>query len=200
MGLFDKLSGGKKAVLDERVREISEALIRKAKSQSEEHGVNVILEAKKIGERAGILKEGILEKKHHPAYFVDIAVWLLCYPPELAFTIATHFTGFAPGLGWNPFGTIMVALGQIDSLYQGMFVRKSIFDEKPEFFEIVNNRQLRILRAGQLLAVAILASSENMKSAREIYHKNIFDPTVKAVLDNELARYDAKVAREITAK
>ena len=60
MGLFNKLSGSKRAVLDERVREIRQALIKKAKSQSEEHVVNVILEAKKIGEMSGILKDGTL--------------------------------------------------------------------------------------------------------------------------------------------
>jgi len=190
------------AALDKRIQQISHSIIKKAKDQSEEHRVNIILEAKKIGDMAGILEEGMLKKKHHPAYFVDIAMWLLCYSPELAYAIATKFTGFAPGLGWNPFGTIMIALGQIDSLYNGigMFVRTSIFNEKPEFFEIVNDKQLRIQKAGQLLAVAILASSENIKSAREIYHKNIFDHAVKAVLDEELARYDAGAAREIIRK
>ena len=94
----------------------------------------------------------------------------------------------------------MVALGQIDSLYKGMLVRTSIFNEKPEFFEIVNNKQLRIQKAGQLLAVAILASSENVKNAREVYHNSVFDHSVEAVLNKELAEYNAEVAREIITK
>jgi len=200
MGLFDKLSENKRAALDERVKQISIALMKKAKDQSWEHKVNITLEAKRIGDTSGILKEGRLAKKHHPAYFVDISMWLLCYPPELAFSIATQFKGFASTLGWNPFGTIMVSLGQIDSLYKGMFVRVSTFRENPEFFEVINNKQLRIQRAGRLLAVAILASSQDIREARQLYHSNRFDDSVKEVLDEELVKYDAEISREIVKK
>jgi len=197
MGIFDKLFGKETAALDERVKQISQALIKRARDQSWQYKVNITEEAEKIGTACGIFTEGMFKKKHHPAHFVDIAIGLLCYPPELAFSIATQFTNFASHLGWNPFGTIMVALGQIDSLYRGMFVRKSVFDEKPELFEVINNKPLRIQKVGQLLAVAILASSQNIKEAREIYHSNIFDPSVKAVLDEELKKYDEEIAREI---
>lgn len=182
----------RRAALDKRIKQISQSLIKRARDQSWQYEVNITEEAERIGTACGIFK-----KKHHPAHFVDIAMWLLCYPPELAFSIATQFTNFASYLGWNPFGTIMVTLGRIDSLYRGMVVRKSIFDEKSEFFEVINNKPLRIQKAARLLAVAIFISSQNIKEAREIYHSNVFDPSVKAALDEELKKYDEEIAQEI---
>jgi len=192
MGRFDKLFNRKGTQLDGEIQEISKALIKKAKDQSWQQKINITEEAEKIGTLCGILR-----KEHYPAYFVDIAMGLLCYPPELAFSIAVQFANLAPRLGWNPFGTIMLALSKIDSLYQGLLVRKTVFDEKPELFEVVSNKQLRIQKAGQLVAVAILASAQNIKEAKETYRNNVFDPSVKAVVDQELRKYNEEIAREI---
>lgn len=201
MALFNKLFRKRKSPLDERVKENSQALLIKARDQSRQFKINITEEAKEIGTSCGILSQGMFKKEHHPVEFLDIAMGLLCYPPELAYTIAIQFTDFKSRLGWNPFGTIMVALGQIDSLYRGgMLVRKSVLDENPELFEVINSKTLRIKKAGKLLAVAILASSQNIKEAKKIYHANIFDPSVKAVLNEELKKHDKEIAQSIISR
>lgn len=197
MEIFGKLFGKKETPLDKKIKELNKSLIKKGSDQSWQQKINITEEARKIGTSCGILKEGIFAKRHHPGYFVDIALRLLCYPPELAFAITTQFTNFAQDLGYNPFGTIMIALGQIDSLYRGLFVRTSLLNEYPELFEILSNKPLRIQKAGQLLAVAIIASSQSIKKAREVYHSNIFDLSVKAVLDAELKKHNEEIGQAI---
>ena len=197
MGIINRLLGQKKSSLDERIAQLSQAILKKASDQSWDQKIIISEEARMIGTSCGILSQGLFKKQHHPANFVDIAFWLMCYPPELAFSIATQFTNFASHLGWNPFGTIMVSLSQIDSLYRGMFTRASLFREKPELFEIINNKPLRLQKAGRLLAVSILASSQTIKQAKTIYRNQVFDPSVKAILDEELKGYGEEMAREI---
>ncbi len=194
MGKLGELSH-RKSALDRKVKEISESLLAKARDQSWQYKMNVTEEAKKIG-----LSCGIVGKQHHPAHFIDIALCLLSYPPELAFSIAVQLSNFSDQLGYNPFGTVMVALGQIDSLYRGIFVRTKVFDENPELFEVISSKTERIQRAGKLLAVAILASQEDIAGARHLYYSNVFDLSVKEVLDRELERHSEDVAREILTR
>ncbi|MEM4266967.1 MAG: hypothetical protein QW404_02845 [Candidatus Nanoarchaeia archaeon] len=197
MSIFDKFRGKSNPSLEERFKEIRQDLVKRGKEQSWQYKINPKDEAEKIGTSCGILKDGFLEKKHHPGYFVDIALGLLCYPPEVGFIITTQFTDYESRLGFNPFGTIMVALGQIDSLYRGVLVRKSVFDEKPQLFEVINNKGVRIKKAAELLAAGIVISSENIKRAREIYHNNKFDPSVKVALDEQLNKYGQDLAKQI---
>ena len=189
--MFFKRSS-KRAALDERVKQIANAIIKEASTQSFKLKVNITEEAQKIGTSCGILK-----KQHHPANFVDIGLQLLTYPRELAFTIAVQFSNYESQLGFNPFGTIMLALSQIDSFYQGMLVRTQLLKKNPELFELINSKPARIQKAGEFVATAMLASSETVKGARAIYHNNVIDPSVKEVTDRELAEYDAEIAREI---
>lgn len=196
MALFDKLFGKKKSPLDGRVKQNSQDLLIKARDQSWQFKINITEEAEKIATSCGMLSKGALEKKRFPADFVDIVLRLLCYPPELAYTIAIHFADSKSRLGWNPFGTIMTALGQIDSLYKGVLVDRSVFDEKPELFEVINNKPVRIKKAAQLLAVAILASSQNIEESRKLYRSIIFDPSMKAALDEELKQHDREIAQD----
>ena len=181
--------------LDKRIKEIGETLIRRAKDQAKQLNVSLTEEAKNIGTSCGLLK-----KTHYPAHFVDIALHLLGYPPELASEIAIAINEeFRPQLGYNTLGVSMVALGQIESLYDGAFVRKELFNKNSALIEVTLSKSKRIQKAGELLAISILTSSGNMTvgRAREIYHSNVFDPSIKAILDSELARYDAEIAREI---
>lgn len=182
--------------LDLRIKEIGQRFIREAKCQSWKYEINPVKEAQKIGVSCGIFKKGIFEKKQHPVYFIDIALCLLCYPPELALLIAAQFAEFEDNLGYSPFGSIMMALGQIDSLFNSLIFKRSLFNEKPVLFEVIENKSLRIQKAGQLLAVAIL-SSPNIEEARELYHINKFNPSVKTVLDKELEKYNKEIAQKI---
>jgi hypothetical protein len=189
--LFNKLFS-RKTTLDKRIEQNSQALLIKARDQSWQFKINITEEAKKIATSCGMRY-----KKRIAADFVDIALWLLCYPAELAYTIAIELTNFRPYLEWNPFGTIMDALGQIDSLYRGMYIDTSMLDEKPEFFEVVNSKSVRIKKAAQLLAVAILTSSQNVAESRKLYDSIIYDSSLKAALDEELKRRDEEIAQKL---
>jgi hypothetical protein len=191
---------GKDSVIYERFERLRLAIRDQAINQSKERDLDVRVEAKKIGVRCGILEQGYLQKKHDPHYFVDIAMELLCYPPELGFIIAMEFTSFAHNLGWNPFGTVMVALSHINefALHNVFHVRVSYLKERPDLFELANDRMLRAQRAGQLLAVAIIMSTTSIKDAKHIYSVNKYEALVKKSLDEELANRDREIGQKIT--
>lgn len=193
MGIKDMIFGNKKEPLNKKILELRNKAVQKASEQSNQLKIVKEAEARKIAAMTGLLT-----KNHHPAHFVDTAMILLSYPPELAYVIALYLDDFKYQLGFNPHGTTMVAVTQIDSLYQGgMIVRWSSLKERPGLEEIINNRSIRIEKAGKFLATSIIIASETIDGARMIYHNNTFDPSVKAVLDAELKKYDEEVAKEI---
>ena len=201
MAIIDKLFGEKRQrVLNKRIRKIGLSLIERAEKQSLQYNVNITQEAQKIATSCGLFEKRIITKKRHPVYFVDVSLRLLCYPPELAVVIAYQFTHFSERLGFNPFGMIMICLGQIESRYKELsilLIKEWVFDEIPQLSEIINNEQLRIQKAGQTVSVGILSHALSIEEARRIYHKNIFDASIKAVIDKELKYFDEEIAQEI---
>lgn len=192
MGILRRLFGGAHP-LDQRVKQIADELGRKCRKYLQQHQINPQEEAIKIGTACGILKN-----PHHPANFVDIAFYLMTYPPEVAYGILNYLDYFTPQLGFIPVGTTMVALSKIDSLYSGgMLTRVSFLEENPELFEVLSSKPERIRRAGKIIAVGILFAQETLQEARRIYKNNVFDPSVRAAVIEELHNFDPEVANAI---
>src|SRR5688572_2141778 len=142
--------------IDTRLATIRQSVVKSASEQSFKLKIIKEQEAQEIAQSCDITK-----KPHDPAAFVDIALFLLTYPTELAFVIGMEFTKLAPTLGFQPFGTIMVAMGHIDSMYQGMIVRRSLLDKRPELDNLMNSKDDRIERAGKFLAAGMFVSTRS---------------------------------------
>lgn len=193
MGVLGRLFSGTHP-LDPKVKQISDELGRKCREYLRKHQIDPQEEAIKIGTACGISN-----KPHHPANFVDITFMLMSYPPEVAYGIASFFDYFTPQLGFIPVGTIMIALSTIESSYSGgMLARVSFLQDNPELMEVINSKPERIRRAGKIIAAGILFAKETLREAREIYKNNVFDPSVRAVVIEELRKFDPEVANAIT--
>lgn len=125
-------------------------------------------------------------KPHDPAAFVDVAMQLLSFPPELGFVVAQEFTVFASKLGFQPYGTILVAVGRIDSLYTGMFSRVSHLRENPQLAFILESKPERLARASKLLITGLLLSTRSAKDTRTMFANISADPTIKELMRVEL--------------
>lgn len=193
MDFWQELFGGS-SKFNEDVKRISHTLIAKAAVQSHEMRVNPDREADKLAAKCGVSSNSpMLRKPHHPANFVDVVFGLLCYPPELACVIALRFAKFEHYLGFQPFGTIMVAMTQIHSLYSGgMLVRASELADNPELDELLSDKPLRAQKSGEMLARAFFMHSQSLKEVRALYRNNRFDPAVKQALNAELRNIAGK--------
>ena len=141
---------------------------------------------------------GMFGKERSPAKYVDVVLQLLAHPNELACTIAHRFTTFAGRMAYNPFGTTMVAFAQMGSLYPGVMTRYTMLRENPRLAEVLMSREARLQRCGEILAMSLLALSQTVEDAREIYRTTPFDPSIREVVDNTLARYDKGIADYVT--
>jgi len=142
---------------------------------------------------------GFADKPHDSAAFVDVALMLLCLPSEFGFVVGLEFSNFAHQAGFQPFGTIMVAVGHIDSLYRPMFVRKSLLDRKPELDQLLQSKELRIDRAAKLLATGVFISAQDVPDAKRMFRAMSADPIVKQRVAQEIGEKDPSVAQAIVS-
>lgn len=178
---------GIKSDYDAEVKRISSMLILKGITQSHELKINAIQETDKLATQCGLSSTSPIKKQCHPAYFMDVVLRILCYPPELAYIIALGLSKYEICLGFKPFGTIMVALGQVRSLNSGC-IKASEFDENPGLFEIFYNDELRTRKAGEMLAKSFFMHSKCLKDVRKLCHSNPYDVEVKCVIDSEIQK------------
>lgn len=142
-----------------------------------------------------------LERKpHQTTQFVDVALMLMAYPTELACAVGSMLPLLTTRLGFNPFGVTMVAMAQMDQLYRGMVVRFSLVRANPRLAEVVENRDLRCQRAGEILACMMLGFMDTPDDACETYHSTPFGPDIRPHVDAALNVYDAALARYIIAE
>jgi len=180
--------------LEIRQKEIKKILSEKAKSQAFRYDIEPDKEAQRIGSCCEIF-----EKRNSAIDFIDIAMWLLCYPPELALKIAIHFADFDYFLSWNPFDLLMRTVENIDYLSKKILVaiRKTVLNQQPEILGLSIDRRYRNEKAGQLLAVAIIYLSKNLKEARYIFRKSKINYAIKEVVKKELLKLDPEIAQRI---
>ena len=166
---------------------------KKASNQSNILKINPTEAANKIWNLSDIRS-----KQHNPAYFIDIAFLLLCYPPELAYVVALQFSDYEEQIGFQPFGTIMVAIARVDSLYRGgMITRFSMMKDYSNLEGILSSKDIRIKKAGQMLTSAIIMSSESVVKAQQLYKNTGPDSTVKQIIYQELKKIDPRLASAI---
>ncbi len=163
-----------KGELSRRYEEAKDQVWRKAKEQESQLGVEIVFEARGLGESCLIFK-----KRSFPDYR-DIAARLLAeYPPELAFYIARQITSeFGPAIGYIPTPQIMKAVEHIDEL-----------DPAHRSLE-------RTMRAAQTL-VAGLCSMTDIGDARETFG-TLEDHQMRDSVGEELRSLDRVVAQYIT--
>lgn len=190
MGIFGRYGN----TSDERFLELKHKIISNAAEQSHELKMNSDEAAMEIAKTTGMIHG---QKTRDPQQFMDVALGALCYPPELAVTIILKFHYFDESFGFTPVGTIFVALAKIVSLYSGVMTRVSFLKENPEFVRLLEDKQIRIEKAGKTLAVAIYIFAEDIRNAKTIYHSQTFDSEVKVVVDRELRNIDAEIAKAI---
>ena len=180
--------------LEIRQKEIKKILSEKAQFHAFRYDIEPAKEAQRIGSCCEIF-----EKRNSAIDFIDIAMWLLCYPPELALKIAIHFADFDYFLSWNPFDLLMRTVENIDYLSKKILVaiRKTVLNQQPEILGLSIDRRYRNEKAGQLLAVAIIYLSKNLKEARYIFRKSKINYAIKEVVKKELLKLDPEIAQRI---
>jgi hypothetical protein len=195
MGLLDKIFGGAAdGGAEERLAVLRQRFLKTASNQSFQRKLIKEQEANSIA--TGF---DIQSKPHDPRAFVDVALFLLTYPPEIGYIICFEFRMFAPMLGFQPYGTIMVALGHIESYHRPMFVRFSVLQQKPELDLVLNSAEERITRAASLLTVGMVISAHDLRDTRKMFQDLSTDDSVRQAIVRELQRHDADLARRITS-
>jgi hypothetical protein len=191
-----KFFGGNKEAekANERFGEIRDILLKSASMQSYQLKIIKEQEAERIAETCGLSS-----KPHDSAAFVDLALMLLCLPPELGFVVALEFSKLGHLVDFQPFGTIMVAVGRIDSLYRPIIVRKSLLDQKPQLDELLQSRQLRIERAARLLAASIFVCAKDVDDAKKMFGAMLADAVIKERVADAIRQKDSGVARSVTS-
>lgn len=180
--------------LERKLSHLKEQVQAKANVAQFELRLDIEKEVAKIAETCQLIN-----KKHQMADFSDIALFLLSYPPELAFFMANLFSSYEARIGFQPYGTIMMAISHIDSLYQKqMYIyRLNRLRENPQIFELINSRQLKINRAAKMLAIAIIVSSAGVNDARNFFASMSIDLVIKEKLIHTLSTYDNGLAKAI---
>ena len=192
MGLLGKRK--KNPASEKRFLEIQQQLLKTASDQSFQ--LRVIKEKEVL---SIIQMCGFSQKRHNSADFVDVALMLLCLPPELGFVVALEFSNFAHLVGFQPFGTIMVAIGNIDSLYHSMIVRKSLLDQRPELDLLLQSKEFRIEKAAKLLKAGFFICAEGVTDAKEMYQTMSMGPAVRKLFIEEVQKEDEYLVRLIIA-
>ncbi|MFH1289749.1 MAG: hypothetical protein ABIH88_03465 [Patescibacteria group bacterium] len=190
MGLLGKRK--KNPANEDRFAQIRQQLLKTASDQS--FRLRVIKEEEVL---SIIQMCDFSQKRHNSADFVDVALMLLCLPPELGFVVALEFSNFAHLVGFQPFGTIMVAIGNIDSLYRPMIVRKSLLDQRPELDLLLQSEKPRIEKAAKLLKTGLFISTEGVTDAKRMYKTISMDPAVRKLFIEEVQKEDEDLARLI---
>jgi hypothetical protein len=180
--------------LDVEVRQTRQRLLDIAMKQSHELEIARESVAIAIGESCDISR-----KSNNPEAFVDVALCLLAYPPELAFTIALAMSRFERVLGFQPFGTIMTALCHIETLYQGMYVRLDAHNGKPELEQSLTDKHTRVQRAGRLVAVATLMGAKDLAFVRGTLQNSPCDPMVEVAMKLHLRELSPEIAEAVDA-
>ena len=176
-----------------RLASLADELTKKIIETSNALGLDKRREAKEI---AGYCD--VLNKPHDRRAFADVATALLSYPPELGFAIAMEFADLESQMGFNPYGTIMTLVAKSESLCQGMIARKDLIDKRQDIFEVMTSKEFRINRAGELLAIAIIVSSENLLEAATMYRHMYADISVRERAVQVLQSFDADLCQRIT--
>ena len=122
-------------------------------------------------------EQGLAALPHTPAAHARAALALLRYPPELAAALAEHLPTLQPLLRYNPFGATMLALSRLDTLTLTTAAQRE--------------------RAGELLALVLLADTPSPQWARAVYAGTPFDARIRAELDRALRQRDPELARHI---
>ena len=180
------------AASNERFAEIQQRLLTTARNQSFQLKIVKEQEASLIAQLCGFA-----DKRHNSPDFVDVALILLCLPSELGFVVGMEFTNFAHLVGFQPFGTIMVSVGHIDSMYRPMIMRKSLIDQKPERDELLNSRNFRIEKAAKLLTVGLFISCQSVADAKNMYQNMSADAVIKNRIGDEVGKMDEELAHAI---
>jgi len=191
VNILNRLLGKNKHQSTHAIADFEVLLTEEAKRQSFEMRLVITKEAKSIGTQSDIL-----QKQNYPADFVDIALQLLAYPSELAYFIAVQFSNYEALIGFNPYGTIIAALMQINSFYCGVMLDTRLLQESPELVELGTSPVLRAEKAGSLLAVALLYSGQ-LATAKAMYHSATFDLDVKDSVNRKLMAVAPELASTI---
>jgi hypothetical protein len=181
------------SALNLRQQQLRHSIFEEAAAQSRQKKVDIVAEAESIAVNCGMFN-----KERNPARYVDVVLQLLAYPNELACSIVHQFTTFAGRMAYNPFGTTMVAFAQMDSLYPGVMFRVEMLKENPLLGEVAMSKEVRLQRCGEILAISLLALSQTVEDAREVYRTTPFDPSMREFVNNTLYRYDKEIADYIT--
>ena len=135
-----------KGELSRRYEQGKELVWRKAMQDASRLGVEIVFEARKLGESCAIYK------KRSSQDYCDMAARLLAeYPPELAFYIARQVTSeFGPAIGYIPTPPLMEAIEHVEGL------------------DPAHSSAGRTMQAGRTL-VAALYSLTSIDDARETF-------------------------------
>jgi len=177
--------------LSTRLDLVRHNLLQSIKVASEEFGIDPRQEARRLANLYNIEA-----KAHDPEEFVELALHLLVYPPPLAFAIANQFSDLTAQLGFSPFATLMVTIGHIDHLFAGVAFRVSHLRAfgPPPYLEVVESKNLRLQRAGTVMAIALLLIGRTIPQIRDNYQKQDFQTPLKEIIDAELAKIDPEIA------
>lgn len=91
----------------------------------------------------------------------------------------------------------MVAFAQMDSLYPEVVFHVKMLNKNPLLGEVAMSKVVRLQRCGEILAISLLALSQTVEDAREIYRTTPFDPSIREFVNNTLCRYDKEIANYI---
>lgn len=149
--------------LSSRLDLVRRNLLDSIKLLSDQTGIDPRIEARRLASLYNIE-----DKPHDPQEFVELALHLLTYPPPLAFAIANQFSDLTAHLGYSPFATLMVVIGHIDQLFLGAVFRVSHLCAlgHPPYFELVQNKNLRLQRAGEVMSIALLLIGRTIPQIR----------------------------------
>jgi len=178
--------------LNQRQEHLRQSIFEKAVVQSRAAKVDIVTEAECIAANCSVFT-----KERNPAHYTDVILQLLAHPNELACSIVHQFTNFTRRMPYNPFGTTMIAFAQMDSLYPGGMFRFKMLKENPLLGEVAVSKETRLQRCGEILAIALLALSQTVGDAREIYRTTPFDSSIRSVVDKTLRDYDVEIAEYI---
>jgi hypothetical protein len=129
---------------------------------------------------------------------VNLGLEVLQYEPELGYAIVDQLNSFKDEIGYKPKGKLMTVIGQIGSIKHAPIVTKfSYLKARPELGNLIDDKDERCHKAGELLAVGILSTALSISEASKIYKQNDFDTLVKVSLDKTLRSWDASIAQKI---
>ncbi|MBN2566702.1 hypothetical protein JXB02_01295 [Candidatus Woesearchaeota archaeon] len=165
---------------------------KNASSQAMERGVHI------SDEPYAIVKKMDIPGNVAGEEFWGIASYILAeYPTDLGFQVASAFHRLSPGLGYDPFGKIMVGMQFVDrKAGSSCLVRVSFAKDHPALFSYLTERDCpeRTEKSIDFLANATF-QFPSVEHARQIFPKMFVVPEVKASVTDRLIEIDPVVGK-----